>query len=215
MGIIPAVCQRLPNVDFIIGGSGSKMEVLRSVVEQCDLQDRVEFLGSVPHANVRDVLVRGDVFLNCSLTESFCIAILEAASCGLLVASTNVGGVPEVLPDDMVCLADPNLPDMVECLIGAIHRHETTPVDAMAQHERLKGMYSWKRVAIETEHVYDTIHDKPRKNLNDRLACYNSIGSIAGIVACFIALTVELWFLYVEWWIPRVDIEEVPQLCGL
>ena len=31
-----------------------------------------------------------------SLTEAFCIAILEAASCGLLTVSTRVGGVPEV-----------------------------------------------------------------------------------------------------------------------
>lgn len=30
-----------------------------------------------------------------SLTEAFCIAILEAASCGLLTVSTRVGGVPE------------------------------------------------------------------------------------------------------------------------
>jgi len=36
---------------------------------------------------VRNVLVRGRIFLNCSLTEAFCIAILEAASCGLLVVS--------------------------------------------------------------------------------------------------------------------------------
>jgi phosphatidylinositol glycan class A protein len=36
--------------------------------------------------------------LNTSLTESFCIAILEAACCGLLVVTTDVGGVPEVLP---------------------------------------------------------------------------------------------------------------------
>jgi phosphatidylinositol glycan class A protein len=39
---------------------------------------------------VRDVLVRGHIFLNCSLTESFCIAVLEAASCGLFVVSTKV-----------------------------------------------------------------------------------------------------------------------------
>lgn len=31
-----------------------------------------------------------------SLTEAFCMAILEAASCGLLTVSTRVGGVPEV-----------------------------------------------------------------------------------------------------------------------
>lgn len=42
------------------------------------------------------MLVRGHIFLNCSLTESFCIAILEAACCGLFVVSTRVGGVPEV-----------------------------------------------------------------------------------------------------------------------
>jgi len=30
------------------------------------------------------------------------MAIVEAASCGLLVVSTDVGGVPEVLPQDMV-----------------------------------------------------------------------------------------------------------------
>ena len=33
--------------------------------------------------------------LDSSLTEAFCIAILEAASCGLLTVSTRVGGVPE------------------------------------------------------------------------------------------------------------------------
>ena len=54
------------------------------------------------------MLVRGHLFLNTSLTEAFCIAILEAASCGLLVVSTCVGGVPEVLPTDMLLLAEPD-----------------------------------------------------------------------------------------------------------
>ena len=36
-----------------------------------------------------------------SLTEAFCIAILEAASCGLLTVSTRVGGVPEVCCFDL------------------------------------------------------------------------------------------------------------------
>ena len=62
---------------------------------------RVKLLGGVPHDRVRDLLVRGDIFLNCSLTESFCIAVVEAACCGLFVVSTAVGGVPEVLPESM------------------------------------------------------------------------------------------------------------------
>lgn len=92
--------------------------------EKHSLQDKVEMLGAVPHAQVRSVLVSGHIFLNrclisrrflvtmeaefiyicivifisyccSSLTEAFCIAILEAASCGLLTVSTRVGGVPE------------------------------------------------------------------------------------------------------------------------
>ena len=31
---------------------------------------------------VLQVLVQGDIFLNASLTEAFCIAIVEAACCG-------------------------------------------------------------------------------------------------------------------------------------
>jgi phosphatidylinositol N-acetylglucosaminyltransferase subunit A len=45
--------------------------------------------------------------MNTSLTESFGIAILEAACARLYVVSTRVGGVPEILPEDMISFADP------------------------------------------------------------------------------------------------------------
>ena len=45
--------------------------------------------------------------MNTSLTESFGIAILEAACAGLYVVSTRVGGVPEILPADMISFAEP------------------------------------------------------------------------------------------------------------
>lgn len=45
--------------------------------------------------------------MNTSLTESFGIAILEAACAGLYVVSTRVGGVPEILPQDMISFAAP------------------------------------------------------------------------------------------------------------
>lgn len=46
------------------------------MVDKNKLHDRVELLGGIPHKNVRNVLVRGHIFLNTSLTESFCIAIV-------------------------------------------------------------------------------------------------------------------------------------------
>ena len=74
---------------------------LREVCENTNVdvcKGKVEFLGDAKHEDVPNILRRGDIFLNCSLTEAFCTAIVEAASCGLLVVATAVGGVPEVLP---------------------------------------------------------------------------------------------------------------------
>lgn len=50
---------------------------------------RVRLLGALEHQDVRDVLVQGHIFLNTSLTEAFCMAIVEAASCGLQVKQTG------------------------------------------------------------------------------------------------------------------------------
>jgi len=46
--------------------------------------------------------------VNTSLTEAFGIAILEAACAGLYVVSTRVGGIPEILPEDMISFANPD-----------------------------------------------------------------------------------------------------------
>jgi len=58
----------------------------------------MELLGAVPHENVNELFCRGYIFFNTSLTEGFCMIIIEAASCELLSVSTNVGGISEVLP---------------------------------------------------------------------------------------------------------------------
>ena len=214
VGVIPHICRDLAHVDFIIGGDGNKFLNLKEMVERERLQDRVEFLGSVPHVDVRSVLVRGHVFLNCSLTESFCIAILEAACCGLLVVSTCVGGVPEVLPHDMVLLAPPNVPALVENVKEAVKRQANpeTAVNPWKNHERLKQMYSWHRVAEQTTKVYDRIMRQERRSLSDRLECYGSLGGFAGLIAMFMGLTLELWLRFVCWWQPAELIDTVPDL---
>lgn len=120
MKIIPIICSKFPIVHFIIGGDGPKKLLLEEMRERYQLHERVELLGAVEHNDVRDVLIRGHVFLNCSLTESFCIALLEAASCGLFVVSTKVGGVPEVLPPSMIKFAEPTVADLVDAVIEAV-----------------------------------------------------------------------------------------------
>ena len=67
------------------------------------------------------MLIRGDIFLNTSLTEAFCMAVIEAVSCGLLVVSTKVGGIPEVLPSPFIQFVEPDVKSIEDGLINAIY----------------------------------------------------------------------------------------------
>jgi len=51
-------------VRFTIGGDGPKRVRLEEMREKHSLQDRVDLLGAVQHTNVRDVLIKGHIFLN-------------------------------------------------------------------------------------------------------------------------------------------------------
>ncbi|XP_017961848.1 phosphatidylinositol N-acetylglucosaminyltransferase subunit A [Drosophila navojoa] len=124
-GVIPRF-KNTPNINFIIVGDGPKRDLLEEIREKTNMQDRVEILGAVEHAKVRDVLVRGHIFVNTSLTEAYCMAIVEAASCGLQVVSTSVGGIPEVLPNNLILLAEPDIEAIYGAILVAIDRHRST-----------------------------------------------------------------------------------------
>ncbi|ELT92127.1 hypothetical protein CAPTEDRAFT_228243 [Capitella teleta] len=206
--IIPQICSQHPDVDFIIGGDGPKRIVIEEMRESHSLQDRVKLLGTVPHHQVRDVLVQGDFFLNTSLTEAFCIAIVEAVSCGLQVISTKVGGVPEVLPIDFIQLAPPSSKALVAALNAAIDlRRQEKHVDPLVAHQRVAKLYTWQNVAMRTEKVYNAMAEEPEIELRDRLLRYSQCGPVAGKIFIVIAVINYFFLIIVAYWSPAEHID--------
>jgi phosphatidylinositol N-acetylglucosaminyltransferase subunit A len=154
---IPRILASHPSVRFIIAGSGPKAIDLEQMLERNALQDRVEMLGAIRHEEVRDVMVRGHIYLHPSLTEAFGTVIVEAASCGLYVVCTQVGGIPEVLPAHMTVFAKPEEDDLVVATGKAIAALRANKVRTERFHDQVKMMYSWTDVAERTERVYDGI----------------------------------------------------------
>lgn len=206
-GVIPAICKRFPNVHFVIGGDGPKKVGLEEMREKHQLHERVELLGPISHKDVRDVLVRGHIFLNSSLTEAFCIAMVEAASCGLHVVATRVGGVPEVLPPHLLTLADPEEKDIIEKLTEAIALIKSKEIDPFQVHNEVRAMYDWDNVASRTEVVYRTIYQKPNQPLLERLQKFLGCGVYFGKINCLmVALDYILWQI-LEWLQPASEID--------
>jgi phosphatidylinositol glycan class A protein len=207
--IIPTICKLYPRTHWIIGGDGPKLLDLLQMVERSKLHDRVELLGRVEHSEVCHVLRRGQIFLNCSLTEAFCIALIEAASCGLAVVSTNVGGVPEVLPPSLVRLADPRADTLSDALCKAIDEIDTGR-DMRTVHRAVTKMYSWDSVATRTEKVYSTVIHAPNLDLVQRVSAYMTCGSFGGFLAAIFVVIDHLLAVCFDFIIPQSSIEVMP-----
>ncbi|XP_017404169.1 phosphatidylinositol N-acetylglucosaminyltransferase subunit A [Cebus imitator] len=215
-GRIPELCQKYPDLNFIIGGEGPKRIILEEVRERYQLHDRVRLLGALEHKDVRDVLVQGHVLLNTSLTEAFCMAIVEAASCGLQVVSTKVGGIPEVLPENLIILCEPSVKSLCEGQEKAIFQLKSGTLPAPENiHNIVKTFYTWRNVAERTEKVYDRVSVEavlPMDKRLDRLTSH--CGPVTGYIFALLAVFNFLFLIFLSWMTPDSVIDVAVDATG-
>ncbi|KAI5180537.1 phosphatidylinositol N-acetylglucosaminyltransferase subunit A [Nematocida sp. AWRm80] len=152
------ICNIDPNIQIVIAGEGDQKELLEQTVEYYDLSERVTFLGSINSKEVVQLLNRSNLFLNTSLTEAFCITILEAAACGLYVVSTDVDGIREVLPEEMITLSPPTPNDLIRSIKEALPKIAT--YNPELAHQKVISLYQWPTIAKETDVIYKQIYKK-------------------------------------------------------
>nr|XP_004449117.1 phosphatidylinositol N-acetylglucosaminyltransferase subunit A isoform X2 [Dasypus novemcinctus] len=215
-GIIPELCQKYPDLNFIIGGEGPKRIILEEVRERYQLHDRVHLLGALEHKDVRNVLVQGHIFLNTSLTEAFCMAIVEAASCGLQVVSTRVGGIPEVLPENLIILCEPSVKSLCEGLEKAICQLKSgTLLSPENIHNIVKTFYTWRSVAERTEKVYDRVAGEAVLPIDQRLdRLISRCGPVTGCIFALLAVLNFIFLVFLRWIIPDSNIDVAVDATG-
>ncbi|KAI9611552.1 hypothetical protein H4Q26_008506 [Puccinia striiformis f. sp. tritici PST-130] len=210
---IPKLCQKHPTIRFLIGGTGPKLielEQMREKFQTVIKPDQVKILGPIRADQVRNLMIQGDIFLNASLTEAFGMTLLEAACTGLLVVSTRVGGIPEVLPEGLIEFAEPEVDDLVQATERAIKVIQSGTHDPQKVHERVRGMYSWTDVAARTEHVYYEAFKIEPAPLIERFRRYFGSGSIFGKVMCIVVMCQYIFMGFLDWWMPRDQIDYAP-----
>ncbi|XP_060228853.1 phosphatidylinositol N-acetylglucosaminyltransferase subunit A-like [Meriones unguiculatus] len=215
-GIIPELCQKYPELTFLIGGAGPKSIILEEVRERYQLHNRVHLLGALDHKDVRNVLIQGHIFLNTSLTEAFCMAILEAASCGLQVVSTKVGGIPEVLPENLIILCEPSIKSLCEGLEKAIFQVKSGTLPAPENiHNVVKAFYTWRNVAERTEKVYERVANETVLPMHKRLNRLTShCGPVTGYIFALLAVFSYLFLMFLRWVTPDSVIDEAIDATG-
>lgn len=89
--------RRSVDAELWLVGDGPMMPAVRAILAASRAAGHVRFLGLQPE--VQPVLADMDVLLLTSREESFSMATLEAAACGVPAVAPAVGGLPEVIGD--------------------------------------------------------------------------------------------------------------------
>jgi len=101
---LPALCERLPGLRYLVVGGASPegdwRAQLEAQVSALGLEKCVHFLGAMPPAELKRPLSAADVFVLATRNEGWANVLLEAMACGLPVVATDVGGNAEVVARD-------------------------------------------------------------------------------------------------------------------
>ncbi|MCC1484889.1 glycosyltransferase family 4 protein [Winogradskyella immobilis] len=80
---------------YTIIGNGPQEEYFKFLAHQLNLSSSVTFKGQLGHDKIKEALSEADIYLQYSVQEGFCNAVLEAQAMGLLCVVSDAEGLSE------------------------------------------------------------------------------------------------------------------------
>ncbi|GAB20320.1 putative glycosyltransferase [Gordonia effusa NBRC 100432] len=139
------------------------------------VEDRVTFLGSIPHEAIPALLRSADIVAHVPWYESFGMVAIEAMAVGTPVVTSAVGGMLDtVIPGvtgEHVAARDAGA--LAATLTSLLADEAKLRSYARIGRERIRQHYQWSDVALKTERLYRRILDDAR----DRRAARTPVGA--------------------------------------
>lgn len=148
LGVALDAVAALEGVDLVIAGDGPDLPVVRSRATELGLDGRVRFIGSLTRQGVLELFRAADAAVLSSSWENFPHTVVEALAAGTPMIATAVGGVAEIVRDDVNGLLVP--PGDAVALAEAISRFVAD--DALSA--RLRAAATASVEALRADVVY-------------------------------------------------------------
>ena len=110
------------NYYLVIVGDGPLFKKLKKKVDEENVRD-VIFTGS--RNDVENIIPSADILVLPSFSESFGLVLIEALACGKPVIGSDVGGISEIINDDVGLLINPNKVSSIAKAIDSLINDES------------------------------------------------------------------------------------------
>lgn len=158
---VKRVISSKPNTVLVIAGDGPLRNELRCLAREEEVLSHIRFLGFVQ--DIGSLLELIHVFVLPSWTEGLPITILEALLAGKAVVATKVGGIPEVIEDEVNgLLVEPRDPDtLADRILRLLNDDELRKTLGNAGKCLVKDRFSVEHMVAEYCSIYEEVaHSK-------------------------------------------------------
>lgn len=100
-GIIAAVSLMGEETELTILGDGEERDYLQNFIKKEKVLDQVHLVGAVLPCKVQEYMKNNDILVMNSILEGKPMTIIEAMSYGMPIITTNVGGISELLENNV------------------------------------------------------------------------------------------------------------------
>jgi glycosyltransferase involved in cell wall biosynthesis len=166
---VVAALPALPDTELVVAGGPPAAELahdgdarrIRALADRLGVADRVSLVGGVAPARVPRLLRGSDAMLSVPRAQASGKAALDAMACGVPVVCTDVGGLADAVVDGVTGLHVPaRRPDLLARTTRALLLDGCRRCGlAMAGRDRILARYGWRRVATETQLLYERLCD--------------------------------------------------------
>ena len=157
---LPEVIKVIPNLIYLIGGTGPTRKPLESLVKSLNLKDLVKFLGYIPKEDLPSYYHLSDLFIMPnrevgSSVEGFGIVFIEANACKKPVIAGRSGGALDAVVDGKTgLLVNPeDRSDIVKALIKLLSNEKLAKQMGEAGYNRVKNELTWDRIVLRMADV--------------------------------------------------------------
>lgn len=156
---MPQVLESIADAKLYIGGRGPQKAILEQRVADLGLEERIVFTGFLKAQERNHVYDRASVAVFPSLYEPFGIVALEAMATRTPVVVSNVGGLAEIVADQITGLKVPagNESALAEAIIKILADQDLAGQLVRNAWNEVNQVYSWDAIARNTRTVYENV----------------------------------------------------------
>lgn len=147
---MPRIVERV-DVEALLVGDGPERGRLEALAKDLGVADRIRFLGARPYEEMPGLVRSGAVAVFPSLMEATSVAALESMACEVPVAASRVGGLPEIVDEEVGTLFEPADPeDLAKSVIRLLSSPDLAERGARA---RRRVVERWSNDRLVDRHL--------------------------------------------------------------